>query len=496
MKRYPLRIAIGRVWQETNTFAETRTGLREYNQYTFQIGAGLLPELRDQDNELAGFADVLDSEDVYYVPLLNASAWCGGPLLPEAVTAFTDAIVNQLQNAGNIDAILFSLHGALVGELTFDVSGHLLQAMRRQAGPGLPIVVTLDHHANVTRAMVDSVDAIAAYRHCPHVDMRETGRRGAQLLLRILDSELSPTTAFQKIPLVTPCEHFRTAEPPMKTWFDLARDMELRPGVASVSTFAVQPWLDVPELGWSVVVTTNNHRQLANELCAELAQWAWSHRENFYSKKYEPADAVRRAAGAPSGPVVIADGADATNAGSPGDSTCLLREFLHQDIRCSALLTMVDPEAVDSACKAGLGATITLRVGAKRSLTYHQPLEITARVARFSDGRFQLRGHAAMKVNMGRCVLLEVSSVKLLVSEFAGPGHDPEVFRHIGLEPREAQIVVVKATVGHMDAYRDIMTESLPVECPGPSPSYLERLRYQHIPRSMYPFDKTRTWRA
>jgi microcystin degradation protein MlrC len=154
----------------------------------------------------------------------------------------------------------------------------------------------------------------------------------------------------------------------------------------------------------------------------------------------------------------------------------------------------VDPEAVDLAYKAGLGATIQVSLGAKRSRKYHQPVEVSAKVARFSNGQFNLTGHLAMKVNMGRCVVLEIGSIKVLVSEFAGPGHDPEVFRHIGLEPREAQIVVVKATVGHMDAYRDIMKENLPTECPGPSPSYLDRLDYRRIPRPMYPFDKEMKW--
>ena len=128
------------------------------------------------------------------------------------------------------------------------------------------------------------------------------------------------------------------------------------------------------------------------------------------------------------------------------------------------------------------------------SVEAFETVQITARVARFSDGRFNLRGHIAMKVNMGRCVVLEIGSIKVVVSEFAGPGHDPEVFRHIGLDPKEAQIVVVKATVGHMDAYRDIMKENLPTECPGPSPSYLERLDYRHIPKPMYPFDKEMKW--
>jgi microcystin degradation protein MlrC len=496
--------------------------LREFRQYTWQVGTELLPELRAQDNELAGFADVLDPEGVTYVPLLNATAWCGGPLLEEVVTAATDAVLSQLRKAKKLDAILFSLHGAMAGEKTFDMEGHLLAAMRNCVGRNLPIVITLDHHANVTRTIVENADAITAYRHCPHVDMRETGRRGARMLLVMLGSSdftvarasrlrsstttaasgtlapplLKPTMAFRKIPLVTPCEQFRTALPPMKTWFDLAAEMMTRPGVLDAMPFPVQPWMDVPEFGWSVVAVTNDDQPLAEKCATELAYWAWEHRAEFYVRKFEPADAVNRAATAPHGPVVIADGADATNGGSPGDSTCLLREFLHQKITCTALLTMVDPEAVEVAYNAGLGSTVSVKLGAKRSRKYHQPVEVTARVARFSDGGFKLSGHLAMRVNMGRCVVLEIGSIKVLVSEFAGPGHDPEVFRHIGLEPKDAQIVVVKATVGHMDAYQNIMKENLPTECPGPSPSYLERLDYRRIPRPMYPFDKRMEWRA
>src|ERR1041384_2555946 len=164
-------IAIGRLWQETNTFAETRTSLREFRQYTWQIGQEMMPELRVQDNELAGFADVLDPESVTYAPLLNASVWCGGPLLEEVVTAVTDAVVGELGKAKKLDVILFSLHGAMAGEKTFDMEGHLLTAMRKCVGPELPIVITLDHHANVTRAIVENADAITAYRHCPHGEL-------------------------------------------------------------------------------------------------------------------------------------------------------------------------------------------------------------------------------------------------------------------------------------------------------------------------------------
>lgn len=487
------RIAIGRIWQETNTFAGTTTGLREFEQYTWQVGDAMLPDLRRHDNELAGFADVLDAYEVEYVPLIAASTWCGGRALPEVMEACTNAVVSGLRRAKQVDAILLSLHGALVGVGMPDVEGHLLAAMRAVVGPGVPIVVSLDHHANVTQEIVDKCDLLTAYRDCPHTDMRETGRRAARLLWRLMTGEFTPIKSFCKIPLVTPCEQFLTAEGPMRDWFALAQQLSELPAVLDVSLFPVMPWIDVPEHGWSVVVTTDGDAELADNIAVQLAEHAWVHRHEFFVAKYEPAEAVRRAASVP-GPVVIADGADATNGGSSGDSTCLLREMLVQKITCMAILTLVDAEVAALAHEMGSGQTINVDLGAKRSRRYHQPLAVTAKIANLSNGQFQLTGHLAMRVNMGRCALLEIGSIQVLVSEFAGPGHDPEVFRHIGVEPREAQIIVVKATVGHMDAYRDIMRENLPCECPGPSPSYLERLDYQQIPRPMFPFDPQMEW--
>ena len=157
---------------------------------------------------------------------------------------------------------------------------------------------------------------------------------------------------------------------------------------------------------------------------------------------------------------------------------------------------MVDAEVAGQAHEAGVGQTIKVSLGAKHSKRYHQPVPLEAGVLRLSDGRFDLTGHLSMRVNMGRCALLEIGSIQILVSEYAGPGHDPQVFRHIGVEPAKARIVVVKATVGHMDAYKDIMQASLPCECPGPSPSYLERLDYRHVPRPLFPLDSAMEWHA
>ena len=492
----PPTIAVGRLWQETNTFSEVPTTLDDFRRFRYVAGPAMLEGMDAEDDELAGFADVLKPIGAHIVPLLAANCWCGGPAEEASVDEVIETVTARLREAPPLDGVVFSLHGALVGQRTPDVEGEVAKAIRRQIGPDVPFVITLDHHGNVTRAKVEACDTLTAYRHCPHIDMRETGRRGAGLLMRLLRGEIEPTMAFQKLPLATPCEQFLTDSGPMHEWFDMARRMEADDAVVDVSLFAVQPWIDVPEFGWSVVVTTDDEPELADTLCRELARHAWAHRDAFYVEKYEPTEAVRHAAAAPGGPVVIADGADATNGGSPGDSTCLLKEMLAQEITCPAYLTMVDPEAVQQAWEAGAGREIEVQLGAKRSRRYHEPARIRARVERFSDGQFDVTGHGAQHVNMGRCALLRVGSIHIVVSEHAGPGHDPGVYRQIGLEPRNAQIVVVKCTVGHMKAFADIMTESLACECPGPSPSYLERLDYRSIPRPIYPLDKDMAWEA
>ena len=492
MKNTPVRIAVGRLWQETNTFSEARTSLKAFQRSTFLRGPELLASLQKQEDELAGFADVLLPAGIEIVPLAAISTWCGGPVEEEAVQEITTAFLDGANTP--VDAVLLSLHGAMAGVETLDISGHLVSAIRRKVGSKIPFLATFDHHGNLTRKIIESIDALTAYHHCPHTDMRETGRRGARLLLEILAGQFRPRLTFRKLPLVTPCEGFLTGQSPMKDWHDLARAAEASGRARDVSLFAVQPWLDVPELGWSVAVLADEHETDAGALADELAGHAWKHRKDFFFAKYEPAEAVRLAAAHHQGPVVIADGADATNGGSPGDSTCLLREMLVQKITCLALLTIVDPEAVVTCQQVEIGNQITLSLGAKWSRKYHQPVEVSARVEGFSEGQFELHGHIAQKVNMGRCVVLAVGGIRILVSEFAGPGHDPEVYRHIGLEPCDAQIVVVKATVGHMDAYRDIMKLNLPTECPGPSPSRLERLDYRHITRPIYPLDPDTTF--
>lgn len=486
------RIAIGRVWQETNSFSQRTAKLADFLRSDWLEGQALLDSLDSRLDELAGFADVLRPAGVEMVPLIAASCWPGGPVEPELLAAIFEKLDHAIAAAGPVDGVVFSVHGALSSDAVADIEGAIYSRLRR-AYPDTPIVATFDHHGNITREIIANVDTLTAYRHCPHIDVRETGARGAQMLLSMLDGALKPVVAFRKIPLVTPAEQFMTAASPMADWFGMARRMEAEGRVRDVALFPVQPWLDIPEYGWSVVVTADT-QAAADRAADELARHAWDNRRKFYVEKLTPAAAVAQAMASPSGPIVLADGADATNGGSPGDSTALIAEMLAQGIDKPALITLVDPAAVALAYEAGEGGTISTAIGAGTSTRYHKPVPVEARVQKLNHGRFSLAGHNAASFDLGRMAVLAVGALSIVVSEHAGPGHDPTIYRHMGLEPLEAQIVVCKSTVGHMDVYRPIMKASLAVEAPGPSPSYLEKLDHRRTPRPIFPLDQSMEW--
>ena len=156
-------------------------------------------------------------------------------------------------------------------------------------------------------------------------------------------------------------------------------EMETLPKVVSVATFPVNPWLDIPELGWAVVVATDGDRKLADELCSELANAAWALRHEFLKLDRKPLDqAIRMAVEAPEGADLSSPTrSDSVLCGAPGDSTLILAEMLRQNLPCVALLPMVDPQVVEQAIRAGMGSTITVRVGGKMDSTFSKPLAVT-----------------------------------------------------------------------------------------------------------------------
>jgi microcystin degradation protein MlrC len=490
-----MRIALAQVFQETHTFSPLPTGPKEFEHNGLYFGDDILEKMPGV-GEIGGYlAAAEEAGGVDTVPIIRAWAMSGGRITTQASEFLEQQLVTGLQRILPVDGIFLSMHGATASEKVDDVVGSLAAAVRRQVGNDLPIVLSLDHHANITRRIIGSVNALVGYQALPH-DPFETGERAARLLFAMLKGGISPRIAWQKIPMLAPPDRGHTAEPPMKEWFDLARRMEQQPGVVSASTFPVQPWLDVEELGWSAVVVTDNDPGLARRLAAQLANKAWEMRKEFWAvRRVSPAEVIRQAAEAAEGPVIIADASDSVLSGAPGDSTCLLKEMLEQRITCTALLPMVDREAVEAAIRAGVGQEITVMVGGKLDHVFGQPLKITARVVGLAAQGLTTTSPWGT-AEMGRTALLEMGSIKLLVSELRGyGGADPGAYRYFGLEPAQAQLIVVKMYF-NFAGLRPIMKGSLMADCPGLSGWDLRKFTWRKAPRPIFPLDELSDWHA
>lgn len=485
-----MRIAIAHIGQETCSFTPARTTVETYRQYGYYEGAEILEKVRDV-GVIGGFLAAAAAEQIDLTPLPLLHAWAGanGPLTPETLAYLEERLVTLLEQVLPIDGFFFSQHGAAAAENEPDVEGYLLAAARRVLGRKVPIIAPFDHHGNVTQRMIDLLDGLVAHRTQPHLPF-DTGKRAAHQLFAIVRGEIKPTLAWRKIPMIAHQEQFLTSRGPMKEWFDQARAYEERPGVVAVSPFPIQPWLDVPEGGWSTVVVTNNDQALAEQIAEEHAQMAWTMRARFWEYESIPiADAVQRAVAAPRGLVILSDTGDSVFGGAPGDSTQILRELLRQEVNQPTLLPIVDREAVAAAIQAGAGNHVTLALGGKLAPAFHQPVTVTARVASIGGGRIQAEVVGMESFDMGRAVLLEVGALRIVVSEREGVGgNHPAVYQHFGVEPAQAKLIVMK-TASNFQYYADLTAQIIRVDTPGPTMSHLEQFDWQQLPRPIYPLD-------
>ena len=483
------RVAIVAYSQETSSFTTQRTTLDTFRAYGLAEGPAVLENR--SNHEIGGFLHELQAAGFEWepCPVIHATAGAHGPLTPATRTWFEERITAGIRAAGRLDAVYLALHGAAAADDEPDTEGRLQELVRAAVGPNTPIVLSLDHHANLTQRMVDGCDALVAHRTQPHA-MRDTGQLAARLLMPILRGELEPTIAWRKIPLITHQEQFLTAAGPMKTWFDRARAMERLPGVASASTFPMQPWLDIPEGGWACAVVTDGDRELAERLAGELADLAWELRDAFLQQEsISPAEAVAQAIAADRGLVVLSDTGDSVWGGAAGDSTALLAELLRQRPAQMALVPMVDPVMAEQAARAGPGGSVRGPLGRGLDPQFGPPVEIDAEVVAVSGGRIEVPVQALTSFDMGTACLLRSGSIYVVVSEHTGiGGNHPAVYEHFGLDVADAKMVVVK-TASNWQYYRPWTSRVIRADTPGATQSGLRELDWKHLPRPIYPLD-------
>ncbi len=500
-----MRIAIGQLWQETNTLNPLATTRQDFEAFGVLRGAELVAQMAET-NELGGFIQSLRRwpEQPEIVGLARLPAWPSGRATAETFEWLRRELVESLRQALPVEGVLLALHGALAAEEHPDVEGEILQAVRELAGPAVPIVATLDLHANVTPAMAAAADALVLFHTAPHVDVVETGQRGAAVLHRCLAATsgraIRPTTAFVKIPCVLPAERANT-EAASGVSVDLKRKLvalEARPEVLTAGIATVQPWLDIPDLGSAVVVTTDGQPELAAQLCRELADELWQRRREYLPELVSIEEAVGKAHKNSAGLVVLSDAADATTSGAPGDSVWILRELLKYDWLRPVLVTVVAPEIVAAAGRLGLGQTWSGRIGGLRDHQFGTRIPLSAEVERLFDARFTLSGHLGrnLPIDMGRSVVLRIGQVRIVVTSRSGPHFAPELFQAAGFDPFAAAVVVAKSPCGFRAVYEQRAAAIYSVQAPGCAPPNFWEYPYEQIPRPLWPWDEVADWRA
>lgn len=490
-----MRIAVAEIAQETDTFSPMTADINDFKAYGLFYGPEILERMRGA-GAIGGLLEIVDeqTEPVELLPIIRAWAGAGGTITQETLEYLTEKLVTGLRAALPFDGLFLALHGAAAAANDDDLEGYVLEKVREAIGDKIPVIGSLDHHANITARMVRHATVLIGHETQPH-DTVGTGRKSARALFRILKGEVKPTVAWRKIPMITPQDQFLTSQGPMKQWFDLAREMERRPGVIDVSPYPMQPWLDVAEGGWAVVVHTDNNPALAESLAKESAQLAWDLRQQFWaSERVSVAEAVRQAVAADSGLIILSDTGDSIYGGAPGDSTVILRELVAQNVPALALVPIIDVEAVDAAFEAGVGATVTLDLGGKIDNVFSQPLRVSGRVGAVSHGvTLDVEGRGICDI--GKTALLEVGQIRIvLMAERSFAVNHPVLYAHLGLEVADAKMVVVK-TASNFQFFSRWRKGMIRVDAGGMTQSDLTAFDWKRVPRPMYPLDDLPNWK-
>ncbi len=492
-----MRIAVGQLWQETNTFNRNLTRWSDFEAMGVAHGADILDRF-SETGELSGFLQAIREAqpDAQFVGLSRFTCWPWGSVAAETWQQIRDSFAEQLSAVGNVDAVYLTLHGAICSEDEPDLTGAILEQVQRAVGSDIPVVGSLDLHANITPRMMRSAYSLAGYHACPHIDGVQTGARAARALLWSLESGRRPTTYTRKLPMITAAESHNTFTGIPAPLYRRLEELERQPGVLTAGLYMAMPWFDCPALGWTVTLTVEEASDEWQSVVDDLAANAWELRACMEDvDRLPPEQVVDRALAVDGHPVVIGDGADATNSGAPGDSTVLLAEFLKRDsIPHGALTFLIDADAVQAAQQCGEGGRFEHPIGGKLS-EFSAPVPFVGTVEKLVDVKWVLSGHICdnLPINMGAGAIVRSGDVTVLLCERSGPGSSPVLYESVGLDPRDFGIVVAKSPAGFRADYGPFAADMLLVDSPGCAAPRWSELSFENVNRPLWPLDPIET---
>lgn len=485
-----MKVLIAQFLQESNSFSSVLCGLDRFKDSYFAYGDKLFEELGHKSTEIAGAIDALQEAKIEIVPSMAMQACSDGPVRREAYNYFKETLYTDIDNNLPLDGLFLSLHGATVFEDAEDGMGTLLQELRMKVGEEIVIAISLDLHANVTPQMVRNVNIIRGYKTYPHNDLYNAGFDATKMLIETIIGKIVPKMLAFRIPMIVQSERTQTTSCQMAVISRMAKEAEENPKILSVSYFQVQPWLDVADMGCTIIVIGDNDMVLAEEIGKRIAKYFWDIKDSFKIELPSFDDALRMAAETDD-LIIISDPSDSPSSGSTGDSNVIMKKYIERKVPYKTYMLVVDPETVGRAIEIGVGNRGTFQIGGKINIRLYSPASIDAKVKIISDGTFTLEGEwgKGKEYNMGRSVVLQYENLYILVMEKAVSNNDPGPYISMGLDPAKAKMVLVKSPAQYRSAFKKYTDKMVEIAAPGSAASYFWELPFQNLRGPIYPFD-------
>jgi len=483
-------IAVVELAQETNSFSPVPTTREDFAARSLYYGEEIIAVSKKEEKQLAGFLEAVaefGDDRIEVVPIFKAWSMSGGPVERGLYDEFKQSIVDGLSQCERLDGISLSLHGAMGVEGLHDPEGDLLQAIRTRFGPEIPIGVTFDLHANVTQRRAELATFIIGYKTNPHRDHFDVGFRAGEILACTLKGEIKPVMAFSKMRLLKGGGMTIDFLAPMRKIFKRMKKMvKSSDKVLDVSNFMVHIWLDDPELGWSTVAITDNDLALAQSLADEIADMNWSVRAVAPPEGNTATEAIHIARGKSFlrkfGTVVFCDVSDAVGAGAPGENTWILKALLEEGSDLTSYLFIRDAETAQKAFLHDIGDDLKLMVGGKLDTVYNHPVSFSGRVISKQEGP------------LGKTAILVHQGIHLIITELPSSAWSPAAFTDLGLSLWKADIVVVKNLFPFRYRFLLYNRKTVNVMTSGTTDIDVFSLKYESIPRPIYPLDDIENW--
>lgn len=468
-------IVVGGIQHETNTFAPTKAGLEAFqvggSRPPLTTGPDLFPRIKGKNLPIAGFVERIEALDHFTHALTWGTAAPSDVVTEHAFEHIAGKILDGLRDAPPYDAVYLCLHGAMVTEHLEDGEGELLRRVRDLIGPDKPLVVSLDLHSNTTPLMVEMADLLVAYRTYPHVDMADTGARTARLLDEMLRLGRRPAKAFRQIPFLIPLNWQCTMMQPAEGIYERLGAREggelfhasFTPGFPAADIHHCGP--SIFTYGWNEATAEGAADAIANEIAGL--------EEAFAGRIYDPDSGVQEAmrlAETATRPIVIADTQDNPGAGGDSNTAGMLRALVENRAEGAALGLMVDPTAAEIAHRAGVGAEVNLSFGGHSGFHGDDPFEALYKVEQLHDGRFDATGpfYKGAEFNLGPSARVRVGGTEVVLGCNKVQMADQAMYRFVGIEPTERNILVNKSSVHFRADFAPIAEEILVCAAPGP----------------------------